>query len=223
MILYHATYNIDQAEYYKFIPRVPDNCTTYEDMQIPRICFADSIRNCIRSISGILENEQDMCMIRVYEFEIDENDKNLITWEELYQNDWVDDAALTHEYWYLEEICLKSKIYKIENVTNDTYTVISNKQKENIIDILKGIRLFSPEIERHTASYIINEWIKDNYVNSDEIVLLVKKMLCHEESTEECNIETFRCIWGNNPNVKKKVCDYHDVRLIKSCRIIEVS
>ena len=52
--------------------------------------------------------QEDTLDVKVYKIVVDENDEQLISWEQLYLNGLVDDAALTHEYWY------KSKLIPVE-------------------------------------------------------------------------------------------------------------
>ena len=81
MILYHVSYDTDNALDYTFIPRVPDSRTSDEDGQIKRVCFADSIQNCIRGISGRLMQESGE--IIVYKYEVDVDSPNIISWEKI--------------------------------------------------------------------------------------------------------------------------------------------
>ncbi len=50
MILYHVSFNaIENGILY---PRIPESRAPHEDKSIPRICFADSIENCLTAIPG---------------------------------------------------------------------------------------------------------------------------------------------------------------------------
>ena len=76
MILYHVSYNTEKALDYTFIPRVPESIAFDEDDKIKRICFADSIKNCIIAKEGrLMQGARD---IIVYKYEVDEENSNIL-------------------------------------------------------------------------------------------------------------------------------------------------
>lgn len=107
MILYHVTlFNKPTQEI--LIPRIPGDTSIGEEVKTNRICLAPSIIQCLRALEIYKYFQEDTLDVKVYKIVVDENDEQLISWEQLYLNGLVDDAALTHEYWY------KSKLIPVE-------------------------------------------------------------------------------------------------------------
>ena len=99
MILYHVTlFNKPTQEI--LIPRIPEDTSIGEEVKTNRICLAPSIIQCLRALEIYKYFQEDTLDVKVYKIVVDENDEQLISWEQLYLNGLVDDAALTHEYWY---------------------------------------------------------------------------------------------------------------------------
>ena len=137
MILYHVSYNTEKALDYTFIPRVPESIAFDEDDQIKRICFADSIKNCIIAKEGrLMQGARD---IIVYKYEVDEENSNIISWKKLYEDGLVNDASLTHEYWYVgeEPIHLIGKKYRIIQKSKKEQMVIESKYRKKMLEVLE--------------------------------------------------------------------------------------
>ena len=105
--LYHISLNFIEPDNKSFIARIPYSTAEYENDTIKRICFSDSIEGCLNLVNWtenllikkiILENNKS-CPIRVYEFEFDTNDEDLLTPNDIFK--YVPDANLFNEYWYI--------------------------------------------------------------------------------------------------------------------------
>jgi len=94
-------YHLSQNELHKEIlkPRVPDNNFTRngsENNIIPRICFSNSIQNCLMALSIGLYNKT----FYVYK---PNNNINIICNKEIVEKQYVPDALITKEIWSIEE------------------------------------------------------------------------------------------------------------------------
>ena len=97
MILYHVTlFNKPTQEI--LIPRIPGDTSIGKEVKTNRICLAPSIIQCLRALEIYKYFQEDTIDVKVYKIVVDENDEQLISWEQLYLNGLVDDDALTHEY-----------------------------------------------------------------------------------------------------------------------------
>lgn len=121
MKLYHVTFNTDEPKVKTFIPRIPKWITDTleitkecdENATIPRICFSSSIETAIQALSEKTRDLKTNARILVYELEVDKNDCYLISPEELFYKGYVVDALENREYWYLKEVTLVAKEYKV--------------------------------------------------------------------------------------------------------------
>lgn len=109
--LYHVSGRIDGPVAKLFIPRVPASTACGEDERTPRICFADSIENCIKSIGLDLDIQQ---YITVYMLDTTAlQPENLVTPRELIAKELVPDVADTNEHWVLSPCTLVPVFYEI--------------------------------------------------------------------------------------------------------------
>ena len=105
--------------------------------------FCDSIEHCLNAANDNLGDyeDADKAVIIVWEKEFSLADKNLLCWQYLYENNLVPDAALTHEYWYLDNLQITGSYYEIFNI-NDAITnkklvyIIKPQYKEKVLQIL---------------------------------------------------------------------------------------
>ena len=223
MVLYHISYNLEQDGECMFSPKIPEKVEGDEDITIPRICFADTIQNCIRSVNGYPRDEINY--IRVYEFEVDPNDEALVSWKEIYSKGYVNDAELTHEFWYLKPVKLKSRVYKITEFDKQEFIVISQVSKQKIVSILTEQLDMQEEIFAEMyATYILNNWVRENIKNSEGIINAILEKLQHEETyVEEGNPELYYQIFGEYPATKThKIKEYYKVHMVDNLEILEV-
>lgn len=124
MILYHVTlFNKPTQEI--LIPRIPGDTSIGEEVKTNRICLAPSIIQCLRALEIYKYFQEDTLDVKVYKIVVDENDEQLISWEQLYLNGLVDDAALTHEYWYKSKLIpAEYNEYRISECVKKRYIII---------------------------------------------------------------------------------------------------
>ena len=141
--LYHISYDKTEPLEKEFVPRIPDNAASGEDESIPRICFCDSIERCLNAANDNLGDYEDAnkAVIIVWEKEFSLDDKNLLCWQYLYENDLVPDVALTHEYWYLDKLQIAGNYYEIRNISDAIANkrlvyIIKPKYKEKVLQLL---------------------------------------------------------------------------------------
>jgi len=221
MVLYHITYDLGQDEEHIFVPRIPEEKIEQdEDITIPRICFADTIENCIRAVNGYPRDEANY--IRVYELEVDPNDNDLMSWEELYINGYVNDVELTHEFWYLKPVKMKSRVYKITSFDVREFIVVAQELKTKIVSaIIDDFDVKKDVFGEMSASYILNDWIKD--IGRDAKNIVLKSLQYEEEYVEEGDPELHYQIFGEYPKVKKrKVNEYYNVHMVTDLEVVEV-
>jgi len=180
--LYHISYDLSEPLDKKFIPKIPSNPATGEDESIPRICLCDSIEGCINAAEDKLGNyeDTDIATIIVWEKEFSLLDDKLICWQQLYEDDLVPDAALTHEYWYLEPLHMKGSLYKILNV-NDAISnkkivyIIKPKYKEKVLYILADYGINLDGIKNIDLYTLINEWLPS--VLPEKLDVIIEKLM----------------------------------------------
>lgn len=181
MKLYHVTFNTKEPKIKTFIPRIPQwikdtlevthECD--ENATIPRICFSSSIETAIQALA---ERDRDLkigAKFFVYELEVDENDTNLITPKELFTKGYVVDALENKEYWYLKEITLVAKEYKVKDFDVEydfAWSVIDPIE-------IKEIAINSTQI-KPTIQKIINTQYKDSKEIYDDLYILAEENKC---------------------------------------------
>ena len=184
MILYHVSYNTEKALDYTFIPRVPESIAFDEDDQIKRICFADSIKNCIIAKEGrLMQGARD---IIVYKYEVDEENSNIISWKKLYEDGLVNDASLTHEYWYVgeEPIHLIGKKYRIIQKSKKEQMVIESKYRKKMLEVLECSE-FNQEYYIKLPTYQLLDLINRN----DKLIEIAKERVGHWDRNKDYDAE----------------------------------
>ncbi len=176
--LYHISYDCDEPLCKEFIPRIPDNILNGESETIPRICFSDSIEGCINARQdGIVTiADEEYISIIVWEVEIAISDPNLKSWVELYESDLVPDAALTHEYWYLESLQLTGTFYEIHKPDSDApyeqeNILIAHKYREPVLKVLSEHDVDLRKVQNLDLCTIVNHWIPRHYPYQQAFIL----------------------------------------------------
>lgn len=159
MILYHVTlFNKPTQEI--LIPRIPGDISIGEEVKTNRICLAPSIIQCLRALEIYKYFQEDTLDVKVYKIVVDENDEQLISWEQLYLNGLVDDAALTHEYWYKSKLIpVEYNEYRISECVKKRYIIIPSKEKMRIKEIIETMGVCFDRLEKYNAFQIMNEWL----------------------------------------------------------------
>lgn len=171
MKLYHISENIyENIE--TFNPRIPLSILKEEDSSINRVCIAKSIQDCLSAINyhisvnymfnELEENESYVGnrIVRVYEFDINEKDENLLNYNQI--SKYVPDSIQTKEYWYLKPLTpVKSYLINIINydlLDNDS-NILTDLEYEviedlNIIPQVVNISVFTEEDKNNLAEMV---------------------------------------------------------------------
>ena len=160
-MLYHLSKDFSQV-ITVFIPRIPqrEQRMEGENEDIPRICVAKSIEDCLSAMPGggyALEGGEKPHRIRVYEFdERTVNPNNLIPPSLLYFSGWVLDAWVTGEYWVINQNLVPVRCYDIEL---DAYNVfdapfVKPKQFREASLKCKNLEELLEELEELTEQWI---------------------------------------------------------------------
>lgn len=215
MILYHVSYDTDNALDYTFIPRVPDSRTSDEDGQIKRVCFSDSIQNCIRGISGRLMQESGE--IIVYKYEVDVDSPNIISWKKLYEDGLVNDASLTHEYWYIGEklLHLVGKKYRIIQKSKKEQIVIGCQYREKMLEVLSYSDI-NPEHYMMLPTYLLLDLIN----RDSKLIEIAKEKVGHQEYKEDYDADLEILLWGEASSPYEWKIDWDSLVVIEKLLVI---
>ena len=72
----------------------------------------------------------------------------------------VDDAALTHEYWYKSKLIpVEYNEYRISECIKKRYIIIPSKEKMRIKEIIETMGVCFDRLEKYNAFQIMNEWL----------------------------------------------------------------
>ena len=110
-ILYHVSDRIDSPGVKCFVPRIPVSIAFGEDDRTPRVCFTDSIGNCIKAISVDLNVQEYITVYRLDARIILR--KNLVLPEEIMAGNLVPDVKDTNEHWVLQPCIMSPEFYRI--------------------------------------------------------------------------------------------------------------
>lgn len=136
-MLYNVTFRLDDKSEH-LVPCIPYSAAEDEDQETKRVCFADSIENCIAAIGSCNRNLYTGCFIVVRS--VDENSldpSKIVSDHELFNTGKVPDALETGECWYLDEIDVKREVYKINNFDYEyalAFTCIKREDLAWLID-----------------------------------------------------------------------------------------
>ena len=203
------------------IPRIPDISGVDEDVTTKRISLAPTIKECIFGI-GNAELWNDEQYIRVYTLNIGGDDINLVDWKTLYETGKVQDAPLTHEYWYKESIVPESYCeYRVDNIKTKSHLLVNASEKMRIIDILAELGVCIPDkIKSKTALEILD------YYGSSDLIEEIKARLVHKKwvlDLDENGIDNYKIIFGKEPGQFENIKDYREWKLVDDCRLTVIS
>lgn len=142
---FHLTLDIDNI-IQEFTPRIPSEESALlcgEELETPRICITPSLEGCLSAVpwggivfEDIMEDYGHYLAskpIRVYEFDLsDIPQKNIITPDILYKNDWVRDAEFTQEHWVINQNLIPIRTYVIQ-VTDYYESLEDNISYEDVM------------------------------------------------------------------------------------------
>lgn len=224
--LYHISYDLSEPLEKTFIPKIPGNPEFGEDESICRICLSDSIEGCINAAEDKLWDKQknNITTIIVWEKQFDLSDEKLKSWEYLYENNLVSDAALTHEYWYLDQLNMKGSFYEILNVSEaylnrTNLYVINPKYKGIVFKVLADNGVKMDNIKDYDLCTLINEWLPINLPSKKELIIksLKKEMTIISEIDEE-NADLYRLCFGNGSKLYE-FPDYYKRKVFNNLKI----
>ena len=180
--------------------------------------MAPSIIQCLRALEIYKYFQEDTLDVKVYKIVVDENDEQLISWEQLYLNGLVDDAALTHEYWYKSKLIpVEYNEYRISECVKKRYIIISSKEKMRIKEIIETMGVCFDRLEKYNAFQIMNEWLPRQ---SETFQEQVKKKLTHKvEEYTEGSAEIYKKIFGNIPERFREEKDFREIEYLEKCKI----
>ena len=119
MFLYNISYNLDNACISVLSPKIPYTAGVGEDNEIKRVCLCDCVENCLQAMASYYRKLESGTRVVIRKVYVDENDKNLIKPQELFELGLVPDALENHEFWYLNPIECQTAIATIENVETE--------------------------------------------------------------------------------------------------------
>ncbi len=176
--LYHISYDITESLKKEFIPRIPENIATGEDKAIPRICLCDSIERCINAAEDKFGDYEDegKAIIVVWKHEFSLSDDKLLCWQYLYENNLVPDAALTHEYWYLDTLQMIGNYHEIMNINDAIFNkklvyIINPKNREKVLQVFNNYGIDTSSISNFDLYTLVNEWLPSFFPNEHESVI----------------------------------------------------
>lgn len=225
--LYHISYDLTEPLEKEFVPKIPNNAATGEDESIPRICFCDSIERCLNAAEDNFGDYEvaDKATIIVWEKEFSLSDEKLLSWQHLYENNLVPDAALTHEYWFLDKLQITGSYYEIINI-NDAITnkklvyIIKPQYKEKVLQILFEYGIDTNLLSDIDLYTLINEWLPAFHPGKfDNIIDELKKEIRIVDEADEEDSEYDKIF--NEPLGKNTILDidsqkiYHHLSIVK--------
>lgn len=108
-----------------------------ENSNIPRICFAESIEDCLNAMpEEEVESGLENGLFWAFPFKVSANDPYLRTPEKL--NNFVPDAYWTREHWYLQPITLVGRLMQVDDFYGYTFFDADETQRTAICEILKS-------------------------------------------------------------------------------------
>lgn len=202
MKFYHVSEDI-YNDILEFKPRVPKSILKGENDNISRVCVAKEIKNCINSVDyydsinflySSVEDNEVLCgnrLLKVYEFEIDDEDDLLKDFFEI--SKYVPDAIVNEEYWYMGNLKpLDSYIINIIDCANDNDIIKYNKVRYEIVDIKDIpteaiVNIQSDDVEE-LLEYINNSNIR-GFLSDNNIVFKLDSF--------PMTIENYKATFGN--------------------------
>lgn len=197
MKLYHVT-GMDRPLQRELIPSIPEEMMANEESKTKRISLSDTVLGCLRGLNITNDKDINELNIRVYSIEIDSNDSKLISWEKLYNEGYVDDAILTHEYWYTGKLVpAEVHIYHIFNFKHKKYNIIGNVYKNKLIKIIKEQSVYTDNLSDYSAFQLMNEWLPKQ---DERIIGIINEGMKHKcRDLDEVDKELFRTIFREEP------------------------
>lgn len=145
----------------EFTPRIPNEQSRIEgeDRNIPRICVAKSIEDCLTGFpEGGYQLEGNCPMlIRIYEFDEDiVQPENVVRAPELFLNQLVPDAWVTGEHWILNQTLKPSRSYliQIREVVIEDAPFITVEMLEEALKEGKSVRDLMENLDKRSSATV---------------------------------------------------------------------
>lgn len=130
----------------------------------------------------------------------------------------VDDAALTHEYWYKSNLNpIEYNECKISKCIKKRYIIIASKEKSRIKEIIEEMGLHFNKLEKYNAFQIMNEWFPQQ---PEKIQELIKKKLTHKvEEYTEVFAKIYEKIFGSTLERFREEKDFREIEYLEQYKI----
>lgn len=229
MKLYRLELDVNNIKCSHF-PRVPEILARNENNNIKRVCLSSSIEGAINSAPWgggdiedlFIDGFMPSILIRVYVYNINEDDENLIHPIELYKQDLVPDAIYTDEHWYLDEISYDetflieiTSFYGFVSEDDISYKDMEYIKANNVEDIelyINGCFTMVDGIKYNKVSEdnITNFLLLDHNILSskDDILIKVEILKSYLPESEK----TFYDIIYDDKSNKYKIIGEFDIR-----------
>lgn len=194
--LYHVSYNLCEPLTKEFIPRIPSNALTEENHKYERICLSDSIEGCINAMEEplVFSTDIDSITIVVWEKDFSLSDPFLKDWRYLYENNLVADAALTHEYWYLNNLFMTGSYYEIIELRKAfdqkrDFFLIKPKYRDEVLSVFLKHGADESELKTLDLCSLVNEWLPLNL--QEKMSLIIEEIKQNLTTIDEMNYDNF--------------------------------
>lgn len=180
LLLWHTSFDIEPPFTRTFVPRIPQNTLPGENANIPRICFAPSIEDCLNAMGErFIEDGKPGTPFLAFPFFVQRTDPALRTAQKIAR--WVPDAEWTNEHWYLRPLTLKGRLMRVNDFSDYTFYDAGEQHRSLIYKML---------IEQHFSDEQLKEF--DNF-SPPEILANIPPWLCYEIARELglCELHAF--------------------------------
>lgn len=207
MRLYHVT-KIERPLQTELVPCIPEKSLPNEENKTKRISLSDTLLGCLQGLGITNDSEDDEFNIRLYSFEIEPNNINLISWDKLYNDGYVDDAELTHEYWYTDIIKPdKVELYHISDFEYISYNIISNIHKDKLVKIIIDLKKYTGDLNNMSAFQLMNEWLSNQDYETQTIIK--NEMQDEVIDYDESDVQIQKKLFGDEPIQKSHKEPYY--------------
>ncbi len=217
--MFHITLP-DKEKQRVLTPRIPERSGQWEEFKTERVSLAPTIEKCV---FGFGKNDFGMNsgFFRAYEVEISDGDRNLIGWKTLYNKDFVQDAPLSQEHWYLKPIVpIAYYEYQIEIPQKGRYLIMRSKEKRRLLSIINRFGVVVSEIDKKKTAVEIASF----YRNNGELMEMIKRNLVHREiNPDYLSVDFYDSQGWRRPEEYKVIPDYYECVYIESCRTRYIS
>lgn len=151
---YDKLYHVSFTRVPEFYPRVPNERAQGEDSTIARVCFSDSIENCIAAMPGgvsglsCLKRLGINPVIYVYEALVPENAPYLMYPDKVVE--YVPDALFTNEHWLLEipkDLTIAERAFYVDDFTEETQEDLYGNKLYYPYDFVLGKELLATDYD----------------------------------------------------------------------------